>query len=115
VGSDEHDAGGLAGGDQRLALGEKAVTRMDGLGPGALRSGDDGGGIQIGTRALRRPDGKRRVSEPDVQRIAIRFGIDRDRPDAEPAAGADDADRDLAAVGDQQGLEHSSGSRRYMR
>ena len=46
------------------------------------------------------------VSETDVRGVAIHLGVDRDRAHAQLLAGADHADGDLAAVGDQDGVEH---------
>jgi hypothetical protein len=41
-----------------------------------------------------------------VQRILVGLAVDGDGLDAELLAGAQDAQRDLAAVGDQDALEH---------
>jgi len=41
-----------------------------------------------------------------VQRFAIRFGVHGDRLDSELAAGADDAQRDLPAIGYEDFLKH---------
>ena len=46
------------------------------------------------------------VGKPDVERIAVEFGVDRDGLDPEFTGGADDSDGDLAAVGNQDLLEH---------
>jgi hypothetical protein len=43
-----------------------------------------------------------------VKRVAVDVAIDRDRSDAEVVAGADDAERDLAAIGDEDGGERRS-------
>jgi hypothetical protein len=43
-----------------------------------------------------------------VQGVAIGIGVDRDRPDAEPLQRAEDAAGDLAAIGDQDRVEHVS-------
>ncbi len=106
VRADEGDAGVLAGRDQRFALGEKTIAGVDGRGAGAARGGDDGRGIEIGAGALGGADGVGGVGQAHVQRVAVGRGIDRDGADAEAPAGADDADRDFAAVGDQDGFEH---------
>src|SRR5262249_10583719 len=42
----------------------------------------------------------------DVRSARVRVGVDRDALDAELAAGADDANRDLAAVRHQQAPDH---------
>ena len=41
-----------------------------------------------------------------MEGVAVEFGVDGDGGDAELAAGADDPDGDLAAVGDQNLVEH---------
>ena len=64
------------------------------------------GHVQVAVGAARRTDADVLVGEPDVQRVLVRLGIDGDRLDAQLAAGMDDAQRDLAAVGDQDLLEH---------
>ena len=46
-----------------------------------------------------------------VARAAVRLAVDGDRADAELLAGTDDADRDLAPVGDEHGVEHVEPSR----
>jgi hypothetical protein len=43
-----------------------------------------------------------------MQRIAIGFGKYRNGRDAHPARGLDDPAGDLAAIGNQDALEHSS-------
>jgi hypothetical protein len=53
-----------------------------------------------------RPDGHGFVREQHVQRLAIRLGVHRTRLDPHLAQGADDADRDLAAVRDEHLVEH---------
>ncbi len=46
------------------------------------------------------------VGHLDVQRLAIGVGIDGDRLDAHLARGLDDAAGDLAAIGNEDFLEH---------
>ncbi len=41
-----------------------------------------------------------------MQRLGVSVRIDRDRADAQSPCGADDAAGDLAAIGDQQRLDH---------
>src|SRR5580704_8645447 len=47
-----------------------------------------------------------------MERITVGFGIDRDRGDPHPAGGFDDAACDLAAIGNQDSLEHRTISSR---
>jgi len=42
-----------------------------------------------------------------MRRLAIRLGIDGDRAQAQRAAAANDATRDLPAIGDEDGAEHA--------
>jgi hypothetical protein len=107
VGPDEGDAGLGQRDRERLALGEKPVARMHRLGSGLPAGLDDLLDDEIGLRRRRRPDGDRLVRHLDVQGIAVCLGIDRDRGNAQPACRPDDAAGDLAAVGDQDLLEHA--------
>jgi hypothetical protein len=43
-----------------------------------------------------------------VQRVAVDVAVHRDRADAEVVAGADDAERDLATIGYEDGGERPS-------
>ena len=64
---------------------------------------------EVGGRSRRRADIDRLVGHFDMQRVAIGVAIDGDGGDAEPARGADDADGNLAAIGDQDLVEHRCG------
>src|SRR5439155_1722209 len=55
--------------------------------------------IALGGRGW--PDGVRLVGETYVERIAVRIAVHRHGGHPEIAAGTDDADRDLAAVRDE--------------
>jgi hypothetical protein len=79
---------------------------MNGVGAGDFRGADDGWDAEIAFGASRRADADIFVGEPDVQRVLIGLGVHRDRLDSELAARVDDAQRNLAAVGDQDLLEH---------
>ena len=92
---------------ERLALGQEAVARMHRLGAGLPAGGDDLVDQQIALRRGRRADMHGLVRHLDVQRVAVGVGIDRDRLDPHPAGGLDDAAGDLAAIGDQDVLEHA--------
>ena len=78
---------------------------MDRLRVGDFGRGDDRRDVEIALRRRRRPDAHRLVGEPHVLGLAIGFGMDDDGLDAELAAGALDAQRDLAAIGDQDLVE----------
>ena len=60
------------------------------------------GDVEIAVRRRRRADADRVVGQPDVHRVGVGGRMHRDRLDAHLVAGAVDAQRDLAAVGDQE-------------
>ena len=82
---------------ERGVLGEEAVARVDRVGAGlergahVLRPGRDTSAIST-----------RPVGRPGVERAAVVRRDDRDRLDPEPRAGAEDAERDLSAVRDEE-------------
>ncbi len=80
---------------------------MHRLGAGLAAGLDDLLDDEIGLRRRRRADGDRLVRHLDVQRVAVGLGVDRHRAHAELARRLDDAAGDLAAVGDQDLLEHA--------
>ena len=86
-------------------LREEAVAGMDGLGAGRHRRGDDGIRQQVALCRRRRsePDGD--VGGPDVGRAGVSVAVDRDRLHPELVTGPDDAQGDLAAVGDEDAPE----------
>ena len=104
---DELDVAGLADLGEVGALREEAVAGMDRVGAGDLRGADDRRDAQVAVGAARRADADVLVGEPHVQRVLVGLGVDRDGLDAELAAGADDPQGDLAAVGDEDFLEHA--------
>ena len=88
------------------ALRQKAVSGMDRVGPGDLGGADDRRHVEIAVGAPRRSDAHVLIREPHVQRVLVRLGEHRHRLDAEFPARHDDAQGDLAAVGDQDLLKH---------
>ena len=108
--SDERDVRRGADLGELRVLGEEAVARMDRVGAGDLGRGDEARNVEIRLARRRGADADVVVGEAHVQRLAVGLGIDGDRLNAELAAGADDAQRDLAAIGDQNFLKHQSGT-----
>ncbi|OIQ66527.1 hypothetical protein GALL_519010 [mine drainage metagenome] len=106
VRADEDDA--LGG----QPLGEAGVPRQEseawvnGLGAGLAAGVDDLVGRQIALGGGRGTDEYGLVGHFDRHGIGVSLGIDHHGGDPQPAAGLDDADRDLAAVGDQDFGEH---------
>ena len=66
--------------------------------------------LQVAARRRRGADAHRLVGEAHVQRARVGLGVDGDRRDAELAARADDAQRDFAAVRDEDLLRNMVGS-----
>ena len=105
--ADEHDSRARA----RAREGRRSRTGSRSRG-GSPRAPVRGGRLehaldrQVGLGRRGRPDPDRLVGEAHVRRVGVGVGVDRDRADVELLERADDADRDLAAVGDQDGVEH---------
>src|SRR5262249_40761692 len=96
---------GLACRDELRALGQEAVAGMDRLGASRARDAQHLLLVhvaQIGSQldAL--------VGQAHVQRATVGGLVERHRRDAHVAAGAHDADGDLAAVGHQYFREHNN-------
>ena len=88
------------------ALGQQAVAGVDGVDLVPLRQLDDLVLGQVGGDRLQPPaDQVRLVGLVAVQVDAILLGEDRDRAEPELGRRAEDADRDLAAIGAQKPLE----------
>ena len=74
---------------------------MDRVGVADLGRGDDVSDVEIAFAGGGRADADRVVGEADVHCIGVSGGMDRHRLDAHFVCGAMDAQRYLAAVGDQ--------------
>ena len=113
--ADEHDPDiGARGGELRV-LGQEPVARVDRLGAGILRRGEDRSPVEVGLRGRGGADAVGRVGLPHVRSVGIRIAVDGDRADAESPQRADDAPRDLAAVGDEHGVEKRLGHLGHIR
>ena len=80
---------------------------MDGLRAARARRLDDAGDVEITLASGRRPDVHRLVRLPYVARRRVGIGEHRDGAQAQPARSAKDAARDLAAIGNQETLDHA--------
>lgn len=97
-------------------LGEEAEPGVDRVGVGDGGGGQDRRHVEIALARRGGADADRFVGEADMHRIGIGRRMHRHRLDAHLAAGPQDAQRDFAAVGDQDLLEHGRGrSRRQSR
>ena len=104
--ADEDEAGALDPLGEIGILGEEAVTGVDGDRVGDLGRADNGRHVQIAVQRGGRTDTDRFVGQQHMLEVAVRFGVHRDRLDAQLATGAQDPERDLAPVGDQDLLDH---------
>ncbi len=91
---------------ERRVLGQEAVAGMHGLGAGVLARLEDAVHHEITLGRRRRPDQHRLVREEHVLRVPVGLRVNRDGRDAHAFCGANDAAGDLAAVGNQDLLEH---------
>ena len=104
--ADKGDAAGFAHFGEAGVLAEKAITGMDGGGVGNFGRADHGWNVEVAARTLGRADTNGLIGKAGMQRMAIRFRIDRDRRDAQVFAGANDPQRNFAAIGNQYFLKH---------
>ena len=77
---------------------------MDRIGVGDFGGGNNCRNIEIAIARGGRADANGLVGEPDVHRICIGGGMDRNRLNAHFMRSAVDTQRDFAPVGDQQFL-----------
>jgi len=96
---DEDEAGGFDALGEVGIFRQEAVTRVNGLGVGHFRSGNDGRHIQIAQCGSRRADTHRFVGQLDVLGLTIGLGMHNDRLDAQFATGALYPQGDFTAVG----------------
>jgi hypothetical protein len=109
--TDKGEAGGSDRCGEVRVFRQEAVAGMDGLRPGCLGDGDDPPGVKVARARRRGTEPIALVAGRDVQRIRIGIRIHRDGADAQAPRGARDAASDLAAVGDQDLVEHHSPGR----
>ncbi len=99
--TDEDEARALDLLGEVRVFGQESVARMDRLGVGHFRRRDDRRNVEIASRRGGGPDADGFVGEAHILGLAVGFGVDHHRLDAELATGALDPQRDLAAIGDQ--------------
>ena len=96
---------GQAGVEDRLrkirVLGQETVAGVDRVGPGLRRHLEDLRDVQIRIGGGLPTEGVRLVRHRHMQPVHVRLGVDGDAGQIRIAAGTGDADRDLAAVGDE--------------
>ncbi|OQC35440.1 MAG: hypothetical protein BWX64_02454 [Acidobacteria bacterium ADurb.Bin051] len=87
-------------------LGEETVAGVDRVRAGDLRRRDQRRDVEVALRRGGRADADVLVGVGDVERVAVGGRVDRHGRNPQLAAGVDDPQRDLAAVGDQDLAEH---------
>jgi hypothetical protein len=105
LGADPGDAVGFDDFGKARVFRQEAIARMDCIGLGDLGRRDDRGDVEIAVLGRGRPDADRMVGQADMHGISVGGGMDRHRLDAHFLGCAMDAQRDFAAVGDQQALD----------
>ncbi len=104
--TDEDEAGLLDRFGKIRVLRQKAIAGMDRRGVRHFRGSDDRGDVQITLRRRRGTDAYSLISHADVLEIAIDSGMHRNRFYSQRVASAQHAQGDLAAVGNQNLVEH---------
>ena len=104
--ADEGDAGIGAALREFRILRQETIAGVDRLRAGATRHVEDDVAAQVGLRGRRGADRVRLIRLPHMHGAGIGVGEDGDGADAHGARAADDAHGDLAAVGDEEGLDH---------
>jgi hypothetical protein len=104
--ADEGEAALLDSFGEVRVLGQEAVTRVDADRVRDFRGADDRRHVEVALLRLRRADAHRFVGEKHVLEVVVGRGVHRDRLDSELAAGAQDSERDLASIGDDDLVEH---------
>ena len=104
--ADESESGILARLREPRVLAEESVARMNGVDTVTAGGIEYPLDIQVAFRRRRSADMGGFVGFADVQRGAVRVGVDGHRANAHLAQRADDAQGDLAAIGDQNLWEH---------
>ena len=88
-------------------FGEETVTGMDGIDVADLGHADDPFDKQIALGRGCGSDADCLIREADRQTVFIGLGVSDDGFDSHFAACPDDAEGDLAAIGNQDFIEHS--------
>ena len=113
--TDEYEAVVLHHPCEGGVLREEAQSRMHRLRPGHVRSGEDGGHVEVAVLGRGGADADAFIGQPHVHRLRIGGRVHGDGMDAHVPACPNDPQCDLAAVGDQDLVEHASGYSRIIR
>ena len=89
---------------------QKTVTRVDRVGARDDSGGQDGRDVQVALTGRGRADANAFIGKAHVHRVNVGGRVHGDCRYSQLAAGALDAERDFAPVGDQDLLKHQAGS-----
>ncbi len=103
--SDEGDALVLDRGRESRLLRQEPIAGMHGIGTGVPGRRDDRVRDQVALGRRRGSDASGEIGCPDMHRVPVRVAEHRHGLDAQLTASADDAQGDLAPVGDEQPTE----------
>ena len=95
-------------------LGQKSIARMNGHRIGHCCCTDDGRNIEVGLRRLRRPDTDRFIGQTNMLQVPVYGGMHGNGLDAELAARPEDSQGYLAAIGNDDFVEHACGRQEMM-
>ena len=97
--SDKGDAVFLTAAYELTVLRQEAIARVDRIGTGVDGRRDELVHIQVVAFRRTLSDADPLIRELRVQAVLVLLRVDRDTLDAHVPAGPDDADRDLASIG----------------
>ena len=97
--ANEDQAGVFAGGGEGGVFRQEAVTRVDAVSAGFAGGIEDGAAVEVGGRYLRGANADGFVGQFHVHGSGVGLGVDRHGAVTLGFRGADDPNRDFAAVG----------------
>ena len=103
-GPDPRKTGGLARARERGVLRYEAVAGMHRVGAGTRGRVEQAFTVEVALRGRRGPEVRGMVGERDVRRVPVGVGVHRHRLDPHTTECPENADRDLAAVRDEDAL-----------
>src|SRR6267142_267433 len=109
-GPDERQSGLSTRLGEAPVLGEEAVPGVHRLRARLAGGGDNSLDAQVRLARRRRAEQHGVIRVLHVGRVTIGLGVDGDGAQSQRAAAAEDATRDLPAVGDENGAEHAQGT-----
>src|SRR5690606_20509715 len=111
--TDEGDAASGAKLGKIGILRQKTVSGVDGVRSDQGGGADQIGHVQITVAGWSRTDAVRLIGQFHMQRILVSLGINSRRGNSQLAAGADHANRNLSAVGDEHLFEQTASFRAH--